>query len=84
MTANSTPETSLVIAIRDAVDAYLCSCGLGLCEESQAAIIEPLILAAWAVVKHIPELTPERFGVLLGASAELLAERDLEPMVLHS
>jgi hypothetical protein len=77
-------EQLLNDALYNAVDEFICSSGLGMSEITQAKIVEPLLLAAWAVLKRNHGMTPSRFGTFIGASAEILAEQELSPQVLDS
>jgi hypothetical protein len=78
------PEQTLNKSVFDAVDTFLCSSGLGVSEVAQSKIVEPLLLAAWAVLKLNHGMTPERFGTFIGAAGEILAEQELAPKELDS
>jgi hypothetical protein len=78
------PEQTLNNSIYSAVDDFLCSSGLGMSEITQSKIVEPLLLAAWAIMKRNHGMTPERFGTFIGAAAEILAEQELQPKVFDS
>ncbi len=80
----TSPSDVFVESIGDAAAEFIHASGLGLTEEGQAAVVQPLILLAWAIMKTHPGMTPESFGRLLGAAGEVLAERDLASKVLRS